>query len=262
MNLAILFWFYKEPEICENRLQLLKKYNPDLKIYGLFGGEKNETDKYKQQLEKYLDDFYVSPYEDSDWKWINGDLMILEWFDKRGRELEWDSVAVVQWDMLVFDSIQKQFNGMKKNEIYLSGTRTLDKKTEDRWHWTRPDRKERKNYIIFLEYIEENYGHTNEILCCLFIFQIFPRIFFEKYLAVKDKEIGMLEYKIPMYAKIFGIPFFEKDLGAWRFETERARNETPLKACTTEIKKSFIESELKKENGFRIFHPYFKKWQG
>ena len=35
MNLAILFWFYKEPEVCENRLQLLKKYNPDLKILGL-----------------------------------------------------------------------------------------------------------------------------------------------------------------------------------------------------------------------------------
>jgi len=30
MKLAILFWFYKEQEICENRLKLLRKYNPEI----------------------------------------------------------------------------------------------------------------------------------------------------------------------------------------------------------------------------------------
>lgn len=260
MKLAILFWFYKEPEVCENRLQLLKKYNPDLKIYGLFGGEKNESGRYKKLLGNYLDDFYVSYFENCNWKWINGDLMILDWFQKKGTDLEWDSIAIVQWDMLVFNSIKKQFKGIKKDEIYLSGIRTLDKEIENRWVWTKPDGKERNNYIQFLKYIRKNFGYKSDVFCCKFIFQIFPRLFFEKYLTVKNREIGMLEYKIPLYAKIFDIPFFEKDLGVWWFEIKSKKCETPLNANTVEIKKSFIESELNKKKGFRFFHPYVNKW--
>lgn len=260
MKLAILFWFYKEPEICENRLQLLKKNNPDLKIYGLFGGEKNESDKYKKLLGNYLDDFYVSPFENNRWKWINGDLMILDWFQKKGTDLEWDSIAIVQWDVLVFNSIKKQFEEIKKDEIYLSGTRILDKEIENRWDWTRPGGKEMNNYIQFLKYIRKNFGYKSDVFCCKFIFQIFPRLFFEKYLTVKDKEIGMLEYKIPLYAKIFNIPFFEKDIGVWWFDTKRIIKNNPLNAGRKEINQLFIEAELKKKNGFRLFHPYFRKW--
>lgn len=261
MNIAILFWFYKEPEICENRLQILKKHNPGLKIYGLYGGEVNEAEKYKDHLGKYLNDFYVSSCEDSDWKWINGDLMILDWFEKRGINLEWDSVAVVQWDMLVFDSIQSQFSNIKKDEIYLSGKRELDEKIENTWNWTMPEGEERKKYLEFLEYIKSSYNYEGEKLCCLFIFQIMPRIFFEKYLTVKDREVGMLEYKIPMYAKIFGIPFYEKDLGVYWSDLEGKLEEKPLNAWPVEIPKSFVESEINKENGFRIFHPFFEKWE-
>jgi hypothetical protein len=256
MKLAIIFWFYKKPEICENRLQLLKKYNLDLKVYGLYGGKKDEADKYKAQLGKYLDDFYISPYEDEDWKWINGDLMLLDWYQKIGKSLEWDSVAIVQWDMLVFDSIKAQFKDMKKEEIYLSGARSLDKEVEEKWDWTQSGSKERENYIRFIKYIEENYQYKDERLCCLFIFEIFPRKFFEKYLSVTGKEIGMLEYKIPIYSKIFGIPFFEKELGVRWFESDIK----PLNAIPEEIPRDFIESELSKENGFRIFHPYFEEW--
>lgn len=259
MQLAILFWFYKEPDICENRLQMLKKYNPNLKIYGLFGGNRSEADEYEKRLGKYLDDFYVAPYDNTDWKWINGDLMILDWYEKRGRGLKWDSVAVVQWDMLVFDSIEKHFAGIKKDEVYLSGTRILDKETENRWSWTKPDGKERKNYLEFLDYIKKKYDYVGEITCCLFIFQIFPRIFFEKFSTIEDREVGMLEYKIPMYAKIFGISFFEKDLGVWWFESEGTA--MPLNATPRKIEKSFIEAELAKKDGYRMFHPYYEKWE-
>ncbi len=260
MQLAILFWFYKEIEVCENHLELLEKYNPNLKIYGLFGGEKNEATKYEKRLGKYLDNFYISPHDDSDWKWINGDLMILDWYKNRGKNLEWDSIAVVQWDILIFDSIEKQFSEMKKKEIFLSGTKVLDKETENRWSWTKPEGEERKNYLGFIDYIKDKFNYVGETLCCLFIFQIFPRIFFEKYLTVKDRKIGMLEYKIPMYAKIFNIPFFKKDLGVWWFELGDSKD-FPLNAKTKEIEKAFIEKELVKQDGFRMFHPYYKKWE-
>ena len=58
MKLAILFWFYKEPEICKNRLELLKKYNSDLKIFGLYGGGKFQTEKEQKQIGGKLHEFF------------------------------------------------------------------------------------------------------------------------------------------------------------------------------------------------------------
>lgn len=255
MNLAILFWFYKEPEICKNRLKLLKKHNPELKIFGLYGGE-NKEQEYKTRIGKYLDDFYVLPFQDASWKWLNGDLMILDWYDKRGRNLNWDSIVVIQWDTLVFDSLMNQFPGIKKGEIFLSGLRNLDQTIEERWYWTRPRNQERKNYLAFLDYIKNKYSYVVSPLCCLFILQVFPREFFDRYLAVKDKKVGMLEYKVPTYAKIFNTSFYKKDLGVKWF----GKKEGPLNAIPKEINRSYIEKELKIENGWRIFHPYYKIW--
>jgi len=257
MKLAILFWFYKELDICENRLQLLKRYNPDLKIFGLYGGEISAADEYKNKLSGYLDDFYAfTASNDEDWKWINGDLMILDWYDKKGRNLDWESIAVVQWDMLAFDSLSRLFSDMKKDQIFLSGLRMIDEELENKWHWVKFDGEYRKNYSEFLGHVKEKYGYDNKPLASLFIFQIFPRIFLEKYLLVEDKEVGMLEYKIPMYSQIFNVPFYEKDIGTMWFSDEPK----PLNAIPREISETYIREQLAKKDGWRIFHPYYKIW--
>lgn len=256
LKLAVLFWFYKDLDVCKNRLQLIKKYNPNLKIYGLFGGKKGDSENFKEELKEYLDDFYFSPFEDEHFKWINGDLVLLDWYEKRGKVMDWDSVVIVQWDMLVFDSFAKQFPNFRKNQIFLSGLRPLEKYIESRWDWTK-DKKERKNYINFLKYLKSDFNYSGDLLCCLFILEIFPKIYFERYSKVKDKKIGMLEYKTPIYAKIFGIPFYEKDMGVWWF----GKKQKPLNAVPKEVSENYIVEELKRPNGWRIFHPYYKIWE-
>ena len=258
MDLAILFWFYKESEICENRLKLLKKYNPNLKIYGFYGGEISEADKYKNKLCKYLDDFYIfTANTDEDWKWINGDLMILDWYEKRGQNLKWDSIIVVQWDMLVFDSLIDQFSGMKKDEIFISAVREIDDLIESKWDWVKIGSKERQNYLNFLNYVKKKYEYKDKPLGSLFILEILPRTYLEKYLMVEDKEVGMLEYKTPIYAQIFGIPFYQKDIGIIWYATEK---QTPLNAIPKEIPEDYIKKQLAENSGWRIFHPYYKIW--
>ena len=265
MKLAIIFWFYKEPEICLNRLILIKKHNPDCRIFGLFGGDKNDAEMYQTKLDAYLDDFYVTTMCDKpkDYKWIHGDLMILDWYQNRGAWLDgWDSVAIVQWDALILGKIADQLPGIKKGELFISGTKRLDHFTESQWSWTKPDGDDYDNYIAFKKYIAEEHEYTDQLLCSLFIFSVFPREFFEKWLTIKDKEIGMLEYKLPTYAKIFNIPLYTKNLGVWWFEEKARRGETAMNALEVEISKDYIDSELKKEDGLRIFHPYFKIWDG
>lgn len=257
MKLAILFWFYKEPEVCANRLELLKRTNPGLKIYGLYGGPQKQASLFRKELGDYLDDFYVSPFRSPDWKWINGDLVILDWYVKRGKRLSWDSIVVVQWDMLVFAPFREIFKKIRRGEIFLSGFRMISPRIERKWDWTRPGGSERRNYLRFLEYVRKNYGYRAKARICLFILQVFPRVFFERYLKVKNRSVGMLEYKIPTYANIFGIPVFRKNFGVtW---DERRKNR-PLNAIPREISGAYIRAQLRKRGGWRVFHPYYQKW--
>ncbi len=260
-ELAILFWFYKKPLVCKNHLTILKKHNPGLKIYGLFGGKPSESSKYKSILNDYLDDFYAFPSGKSRWKWLNGDLMILDWYQKRGKNLPWDSLAIVQWDLLVLTDLGKKFEKIKKGQLYLSGPRTLENNLENRWLWTRPGSIYRKEYIDFSNHVRVNHGFRNKMRCCLFIFQIFPRSFLEKLANTKNFQLGFLEYKIPTYARIFKIPGFKKEIGCHWFDEEISKSSFPLNADSNEISKSYIISELEKKRGYRIFHPFTKIWK-
>ena len=257
MKLTILFWFYKEAEVCANRLELLKRTNPGLKIFGLYGGPQKNASFFRKALRSYLDDFYVSPFRSPGWKWINGDLVILDWYAKRGRRLSWDSVVVVQWDMLVFAPLARIFKGLKRGQIFLSGFRTISPKIERRWDWTKPQGTERGNYLRFLEHVRKQYGYRAKARICLFILQVLPRVFFERYLRVKNRNVGMLEYKIPTYAEILGIPVFRKDLGV---KWDEGRKNRPLNAIPRGISSAYIRAQLRKRGGWRIFHPYYRKW--
>lgn len=219
------------------------RVHADLKAAGQCVGRKRVGSR--------LDDVYIAPAAAAEWKWLNGDLMLLDWYERRGRELAWDQIAVVQWDMLVFDSIQKQLPGMKSGEMFLSGLGRLDAAAEGSWFWTRPDGGQRDNYVRFKEHVRQVYGYARELLHCGFIFLVIPRAFFERYAEVPDRELGMLEYKIPTYAEIFGIPFYEKDFGV----------NAALNAVSQEIPDDFIRRELEKPDGWRLFHPYYRRWE-
>ena len=158
MKLATLFRFYKEPEICENRLQILKKYNPDLQIFGLYGGPAKDTEKYKEKLGKYFDDFYTSPYTDSYRKREHGDLVLLERYTSNGEKLPRDSIFIIQWDMLVFSSLKETFADYQKDQFYISGTKILDPEIESKRSWTSKDEK-KTSYIQFQKLIKEKYGY-------------------------------------------------------------------------------------------------------
>ena len=276
MNLAILFWFYKEPEICKNRLELIRKFNPTIPIYGLYGGDVSTVEQYKVSLGEYLDDFYVfTENKDSQWKWLQGDLLLTDWYLKRGKNLTWDTVIVVQWDMLVFGEIEKLFSMLKKDEILLSGLRPI-KEVEKDWMWvTEKIPEHRQQYLTFLEYVQKTYHYKLEPLGCIFLVICLPRVFLDKYATVEQPELGFLEYRIPMYAQIFGIPFCEKHpFNAWWLDCDSLynHNRQPIKRFVNMLRSKFnsptlsasrtnvslisIFRHLNSQTGARIFHPY------
>jgi hypothetical protein len=117
VELAILFWCYKEADLCANRLRLVRHYNPRTPVYVLFGGDPAQAPRFEAAFRTYFDDFYVFPDERSpEWKWQRGDMLISRWFRDRGKQLQWDSVAIIQWDMLVFAPVEQLFGHLTKEE--------------------------------------------------------------------------------------------------------------------------------------------------
>ena len=275
MKLAILFWFYKEPEICKNRLEILRQNNPTVPIYGLYGGDLHLINEYKSFLGLYLDDFYAfTENKDAYWKWIQGDLMITHWYQERGKHLSWDTIVIIQWDMLVFGAIDQLFSMLKPDQMLLSGLRPI-KEVENDWSWLTPKIPERRNqYLTFLEHVRKMYGYNQDPLGCLFIVVCFPRIFLEQYSKIEKPELGFLEYRIPIYAQIFGISFCENhSFQGWWVDSDpifgeknpirRAWNSlylklapNPLNPAKREISIIPIYRHLRTEEGARIFHPY------
>jgi len=246
-DLAALFWFYKQPDVCANHLELFRQRNEGVRVYGLFGGPPDEAAAFEAALDPRLDDFYVAPAADPQWKWLNGDLMLLDWYERRGRSLAWKQLAIVQWDMLVLGSLRDQFPGLQSGQMSLPHLRRLDAQDEAAWYWASA---RRADYLQFRQHVRETRGYDRQPLGCGFMFAIMPRAFFEPYAAVTGKEIGFLEYKLPTYAEIFGIPFYEKDFGVG----------SAMNAINQQIGNEFIRSELAKPDGWRLFHPYYEPW--
>lgn len=269
MKLAALFWFYKEVDICVNRLRILRKHNPDIQVFGLYGGNPDQANEFQSRLSPYLNDFYAFTQDKSPhWKWYHGDQMIVDWYRQRGVSLSWDTIFVAQWDMLVFEKLNRLFSMLKKDELLLSGLRPV-KEVDPWWYYVRPGSNERDEYQRFIAYIREKHGYDDEPLCCEFIVSCLPRSFLEKYQAIPEPELGFLEYKIPTYAQIFSTPLRRDHPHQPWWGDAPGADTVPLlaRALNSETKNvplRIIEAHRLWPLGRRIFHPVFdaypEKW--
>jgi hypothetical protein len=289
MKLAILFWFYKKLGICKNRLELIRKNNPNTAIYGVYGGNLATVNEYKLQLDPYLDDFYAfSEPKDPNWKWLHGDLILTDWYRERGKDLPFDTVVVVQWDMLIFGAVEQIFSMLEPDRILLSGLRSIAE-VEDNWHWVTPKvPDERRRYLEFMEHIVKTYDYQQDPLGCIFIVACLPRIFLDAYSQIEQPELGFLEYRIPIYAQIFGVTICEHHpFKVWWIDEDpyfnsqnlihRFMNFFILKFNANSLRPTFqpTRSDISlipifknsiAPKGDRIFHPYqtmfpMSKWQ-
>lgn len=258
-RLAVLFWFYDHLEVCLNRLQLLRGLNPDCKIYGLYGGPRENAETFGTQLTPHLDHFYVFPL---DWsparKWRDGDLLITRWFRDAGAELEWDTIIVAQWDTLILEPVEKLFHELQRDELYISSVQPIEN-VESRWTWTMPSNPtERRIYQAFLEHVRGLTREPPEILSSRFVVVCLPRSFLRQYATIEKPELGFLEYRVPTYARLFGTPMADLDFAAAHPElpeTFRGKRRFLL-PVRSEIPLLEIYLERCRPNGAAIFHPY------
>ena len=202
MQLGILFWFYRDVVVCET-VRLLRHRNPGVPVYGLYGGPRHDEQRFRAELAPLLDDFWSYPDDrDEVYKWRHGDIMLSRWFTERGATLEWDSVFLAQWDLVVVSSLATCC-AIRVGDMLISGVRPV-REVEAWWQWTRGEA--RAEYDAFLALVAARYGPVEDPMCCQFIGMVAPRTFLDRYGGIEEPELGFLEYKVPVYAQAFGVP--------------------------------------------------------
>jgi hypothetical protein len=259
VQLGILFWFYRDVAVCQNRVRLLRRRNPGVPIYGLYGGPRQDEPRFATALRPHLDDFWTFPSErDRQWKWRNGDLMLSAWFTGRGESLDWDSIFVAQWDMVVVTSLAKLLPPLAVGDMLVSGIRPV-REVEPWWQWTQGSA--RREYESFLSHVAARFGAVEDPMCCQFIGLVAPRSFLARYAGIDEPELGFLEYKVPIYAQAFSIPLVPDTCFRpwWPEEPGTAgagRTASLVHAWATPVRLPVMLYESLRPGGRRVFHPY------
>jgi hypothetical protein len=262
MRLAALFWFYADFDVCENRLRLLRLFNPGLPIYGLYGGSAEDVEEARRRLGPLLDDFYAyGGTEPAAWKWRHGDRVIAAWARERGRLLTWDTVVVVQWDLLVLRPLTALFARLQPGQALFSGDRPAAE-VRGWWGWLKgEDPEKRVEAEGFERWLRDACGYEDDLWCCLFILAALPREYLERYAALEQPEHGFLEYKMPTLARVWSTPVLrDPNFDPWwaADPSTRAapRAERVLNAVGQDVSTSTVLEQLARADGRRLFHPY------
>ncbi len=256
MKRIILFRFHRSPVVCKNRLQLLRLFNPDIKIYGLFGGNEKNFPEMRRKLGKYLEHTYCIKDKSREWKWRNGDLAIKLWYLDYGKDIPFDILHIIEWDLLILNSILQVYKHVPADGVGLSGLIPL-KDIKDRWPWTakEPYKSEWHKFSLLLK---DKYQYDLEPYVSIACGACFPKSFLEKYSTIDIPELCNDELRTALFAQVLGFKLYDTGLYRWHDREEENYFNVEIRNIETGV----VMKELKKLNGRRAFHPYRKIFCG
>lgn len=189
MDDLILFRFHKDIDHCVENLDILQTLNPDTPIYGV--GEK--IDGYKKLTNSYLEDIHVVTNKTDRWKWLNGDFVIVDWFENVGHKLDFDRCYVVEWDMIYTEPMASVYSHIDKDQIGITGYHL-----PDNYGWMNG----RTDEILYIKNIvESHYDSKNEDVS----FGVLPGLvlpygFIQKYAEVDIPTVANDEMRLSIVA--------------------------------------------------------------
>lgn len=248
----ILFRFHTAFEVCRERIELLRKYNIDIPIYGLYGGKKENVDSAKVIVGSLLTHLYIDNHTNPEWKWLHPDLSLKAWYRDYGKSLSFEYLYDYEWDILAFDSLENLYPKIEPNTLYFSAVKTLSPEVKAKWDWTSKEPYKR-NYEKFISYMKKTFGNKEYDTAVLGPAPFLHKSFIERFSQVEDIDWVLNEISYPAYAEAFGYKIKDNGFHPGWFTSEartyfNCHSDAP-------IAKDTILSEHAKPNGRRIFHP-------
>lgn len=253
MKRIILFRFHTDAAVCRNRLELLKRHNPGVAIYGLFGGQETDLGKFQEALNPYLENVYRIREKSPSWKRTHGDLAMKLWYEEVGKMVSFDTIHYIEWDLLLLESLEKMYGHIPEKGIGLTSLIPL-KNIEKQWFWL-SEESLRAQWHRLLGFVKDKYGYSQEPFACEFPGACMPRGFLEEYSNADIPELCHDELRIPLFSQVFGFKLYDTRLcRKWFDEQEQGF----FNCDSKEISLSTIAEELAKQSGRRAFHPFGK----
>ncbi|MFO7977560.1 MAG: hypothetical protein R6U64_02770 [Bacteroidales bacterium] len=251
MKRIILYRYHENLALCIDRLTLIRGLNPGVPVYGLYGGPDHECEKFSTPLSHLLDGIYCIRNKSGYWKWGNSDLAFRLWYQDYGHRLDFDSVIVLEWDLVLFEPIEKLYAHIQPGQVGMTGLTPLSN-VEKKWFWTR-DPSRREEWLKLLEHVTRYHHYDQAPYASLCPGVIMPKAFLEAYNAIEIPELAHDELRLPLYAQVLGfeladLGFYKKWFSAQEWSLFNC-NDLPISAA-------IIEKELAKSNGRKVFHPF------
>lgn len=242
MDRVVVFRFHRDPEVCRSRLDLLRRLNPEVPVYGL--GE-------RIGLAEEFEDLHVIEDRDPDWQWRHGDLALARWFREVGRDLAFDRLHLVEWDLLLCAPLADLYGHVPAEGVGLSGIRPMAQALHQGWAWvTDGEYDHADDYRRVREHVRRELGHDREAPSCIFPGLCLPREFLAEYADLDPPELCNDEVRIPLYARALGYELYDTGFHWWTDAGRRYFN-----GRGEEIDRDRIDSELADPRGRRAFHP-------
>lgn len=250
-----LVQFHKDWEVCRNRARLLRAFNPDVEIYGLFGGEAGRFDEARQALVGEFEALHLLRHPDRQWKWKNTDLAVRSWYRDFGSNREFDVLHAVQWDLLLLAPLDELYRGIPSAALGLTGITTVDA-IADRWPWT-VNEPQKTELVRLRDFAKRELGYDEPFKTCLGPGYCLPRGFLEAYAGADVPELCHDEIRLPLYAATLGFEIADTGFYPRWFDTLEERF---FNADGDDIDEKLIRSELARPRGRRAFHPFRKEF--
>jgi hypothetical protein len=251
MNRIILFRFHENQAVCRDRVNLLRQHNPGTPIYGLYGGGETLYPRVEQSFAGELAHLYCLRGKTATWKWLNGDLAIREWHQAVGRALDFDMLHVVEWDLVLLDSLEKIYGGVPKGGLAITGLVPL-RAIKDKWIWPQLQSWWVPQWERLLAHSRENYDYEAEPYASLGPGLALPKTFLDLYADGEVPELCHDEVRLPLFAQNFGFDLYDTGFYQGWFD---ARAEAFFNCTNQEVGLEVIRSELANPGGRRAFHP-------
>jgi hypothetical protein len=254
MRRIILFRFHENQAVCRNHLELLKQYNPGTPIYGLYGGNEAVYPRVEQSIGQEFSHLYCLRDKTATWNWLNGDLAVREWHRRVGRELEFDMLHVVEWDLVLLDSLEKIYSSVPQGGVGITGLVPL-KQIKDSWMWTRLESWWVPQWEQLLAYARDKYAYEAEPYASLGPGLCLPQAFLDRYAACEVPELCHDEVRLPLFAQSLGFKLYDTNFYQGWFD---AQEEIFFNCKNKEIALELMRNELANPTGKRAFHPFRK----
>ncbi|MBY0403209.1 MAG: hypothetical protein K2X66_04875, partial [Cyanobacteria bacterium] len=190
--------------------------NPTLTIHGLYGG----TDQNRWGIEivsPWLTTHWEYPLQDesaSRWKWLNVDIMVAQWYEEFGHQLNWSFLCIHPWDVLCLRPLDRFMALRSQNQALLyPGPWNEIQLREVQWMWIERNGVAFDEFQPFKNQVQAHFQKQVDIIASPLFLTILPRKFIEQSHRLLKTLPGMVEFRMPTLLKAQGVEILSPKQG-------------------------------------------------